>query len=87
VFELIALVVFVVVPWLIGYGSASWWTLLLPAASLVAAVVTYLVHPPGHTDEVDVEYGLWILGSIVAVVACVVAIVVRRRRRARARPA
>jgi hypothetical protein len=86
-FELIGLVLFVLLPWLIGYGSGSWWTLLLPAASLVAAVVAYVVHPPGHSDEVDVEYGLWIAGSGVAAVVCVVGILVRRRRRATAREA
>jgi hypothetical protein len=79
--ELIALILFVVVPWIIGLATGSWWALLLPVASLVASVVVLVLYPPRqHSDPPDVFGILWVLGSIVAIVVCAVAILLRRRR-------
>jgi hypothetical protein len=84
VFELVALIVFVAVPWALGYGLASYWAALLPAACLAGAVISYAVDPPAGTDEVDVLPGLWIVFSAVAVLACVGGAALRRRSRHRA---
>ena len=78
-FELVALVLFVVLPAALGYISASYWAALLPAASLIAAVISYASDPPEGTDEVDVLPGLWIALSVIAVVISLVATTVRRR--------
>ena len=42
-FEIVALVLFVAFPFLLGYVSGSYVSVLLPAASLVASVASYAV--------------------------------------------
>jgi hypothetical protein len=58
-FELVALLLFVAAPFVLGWATGSYLSALLPAASLVTSVVSYAVDPPPGTDEVDVlpDYG------------------------------
>ena len=82
-FELVALLLFVAAPFVLGYATGSYLSALLPAASLVASLVNYGVNPPPGTDEVDVLPGLWILGSAVAVTVCWGGAALTRRLRRR----
>ena len=83
-FELVALLLFVAAPFVLGWATGSYLSVLLPTASLIAAVVSYAVDPPPGTDEVDVLPGLWILGSAIAVIVCLGgAALTRRSRRSR----
>jgi len=84
VLELVALILFVVMPGALGYLFASYRAALLPGASFLAALVNYASDPPAGTDEVDALPGLWILLSAVAVAICLAAAAVRRRARRRA---
>jgi hypothetical protein len=82
-FEVVALMLFVAVPFVLGYGTGSYLAALLPAASLVASVVNYGLNPPPGTDEVDVLPGLWIAASAIAVTVCLSGAVLARRTRRR----
>jgi hypothetical protein len=82
-FELVALLLFVAVPFVLGYGTGSYLPALLPAASLVASAVNYVANPPPGTDEMDVLPGLWILGSAIAVTVCLGGAALTRRSRRR----
>jgi len=82
-FELVALLLFVAVPFVLGYGSGSYLAALLPTASLIASVVNYGVNPPAGTDEVDVIPGLWIGASVIAVTVCLGSAALARRTRRR----
>jgi hypothetical protein len=84
VLELLTLLLFIGVPWAVGYGTASYRAALLPAASLVAALVRYAADPPAGADEVDVLPGLWVVFSAVAVLVCLGGATLRRRSRQRA---
>ena len=84
VFELVTLILFVGLPLALGFGTGSYWAALLPAASLVTAVVSYVADPPAGTDEVDVLPGLWIAFSAVGVLVCLGGAARRRRSRRRA---
>jgi hypothetical protein len=79
VFELVALILFIALPWTLGYKSARYRAALLPAISLITAIANYAANPPAGTDEVDVQPGLWIAFSAVAVVVSLSATAVRRR--------
>jgi hypothetical protein len=82
-FEMVALLLFVAVPFVLGYGTGSYLAALLPAASLIASVVNYGVNPPAGTDEVDVLPGLWIAASAIAVTVCLGGAALARRSRRR----
>jgi hypothetical protein len=84
--ELVLLLLFVGVPWAMGYGTARYWATLLPAAMLVVAVLSYAADPPPgeYPDEVDAWAGLWIVFSAFAVVVCLAGAAMRRRSRRRA---
>ena len=66
---------------ILGWATGRYLAALLPAASLVAWVVSYAVDPPPGTDEVDVLPGLWILGSAIAVAVCLGGTAFTRRSR------
>ncbi len=66
-FEVLALLLFVVAPAIVGYRSASYRAAAIPGVLLIAAVVSYAADPPVGTDEVDVLPGVWILLSALAV--------------------
>jgi hypothetical protein len=78
-FEFVALLLFVAVPFFLGYGTGSYLAALLPMASLIASVVNYGVNPPAGTDEVDVLPGLWIAASAIAVTVCLGSAALARR--------
>jgi hypothetical protein len=80
-FELIALTLFVAVPWSLGYLTGTYWVSTLPLVSLVLAVALYAADPPDHTDEVDVLPGLFAAASAIAVVTCLGGAAIRRRSR------
>ena len=42
-FELVALLLFVAAPFVLGWATGSYLAVLLPTASLIAAVVSYAV--------------------------------------------
>jgi hypothetical protein len=83
--ELVLLVLFVGVPWVLGYGTARYWAALVPAGALLVAVLSFAAAPaPGeYPDEVDAWAGLWIVFSGLAVVVCLAGAAVRRRSRRR----
>jgi hypothetical protein len=81
VLELIALVLFVGVPFLLGYVVADYWIVALPATSLAVAVTSLVVNPPGHSDEVDVLPWAWAVLSVVAVLVCVAGVALARHNR------
>ena len=80
------LLLFVGGPWALGYGTARYWWALVPAVVLVFAVLSFAADPPPgeYPDEVDVQAGLFIVFSAVAVVVCLAGAAVRRRSRRRA---
>jgi hypothetical protein len=85
VLELIVLVVFLVVPALLGYGSGSYWSAVLPGVALAAALAYYAGYEKGPVaDEVDVIPGALVISSAVAVGVCLGAAALRRRGRRRA---
>jgi hypothetical protein len=77
-FELTALVAFVGIPIALGYLTADYLVTVLPALSTVLAAWNLIANPPGHTDEVDVLPWLWAAFSVVALIACVIAVYVAR---------
>lgn len=83
-FELATLILLVGLPLALGYGTGSHWAALLPAGSLVTAVVSYVADPPAGTNEVDVLPGLWIGFSAVGVLVCLGGAALRNHSRQRA---
>jgi len=83
VLPLLLLLLFVAVPWPLGFGTARYRAALLPAVASIAAVVSFAADPPPgeHPDEVDVWAGLWVVFSALAVVVSLAGAAVRRRAR------
>jgi hypothetical protein len=67
---LAVVVLFVVVPCLLGYATGTPWIAVLPGMSLSAALATWAGTPRPYTDEVDVLPFIWVVASAVAVVMC-----------------
>jgi uncharacterized membrane protein YfcA len=85
--EVAALVVFVPLPFVLGYATKRYAAAALPALSLAAAVINAVTyHPSGPSDEVDVIPPMFVLLSAVATIGCLLGALIGRRR-SRRRPA
>jgi hypothetical protein len=83
-FELVALLLFVVLPFGLGYVTGSYAAAFLPTLSLLASLLNYGLNPPeGPPDEVDVLPIIWVVASAVAVTVCMVGAALGRRMRRR----
>jgi peptidoglycan/LPS O-acetylase OafA/YrhL len=79
-FDLIVLVVFVIVPWVIGFRSGRYWTAVIPGALCFAIVAMYVTNPPESTgDEIDVQPLVFLVSSVLGVLVCLAGAALRRR--------
>lgn len=79
--ELAAVVLFVALPAVLGYGSASYKAAAIPAVAVLAFGLLYALEPAGGNDEVDVLPGLFLAFSVLGVAICLAGAAHRRNRR------
>ncbi len=81
-FEALVLWFALAVPWVLGYATGRYWSALLPAAMLGAAVLTLVLSEPSDvSDEVDVWPGVLTVLFAASVLICLAGVRMRRRKR------
>lgn len=68
-FEVAVFAVFILLPFGFGYWTRSYVSLLLPLALVVLCFAGYVTATETR-DEVDVQPGIFLVGSFIAVVVC-----------------
>ena len=75
--DLIALVLFIALPFALGAGTRSYWSALAPLALLIFAIAQYRSYEP-RGDEIDVLPLAFMVGSALGVLVCLVGVAVGR---------
>ena len=82
-FTLLVLLIFLVLPFYMGYRWANYAAFLVPVALLVLSVASYLSSQSsgGQPDETDVIPGVYLAASVVGLLLCAWGVALGKQRR------